>query len=119
LVRRVGTLHFHFCLHGLEGAYSAGLYHGLLELDENYPFRAPKLYFYTPSGRFEVNTPICTSFTSFHQETWTSAWNVRTLIIATISFMYSEEPSFGARSDSIPTRQALARQSRLFNLRNP
>jgi ubiquitin-conjugating enzyme E2 J2 len=118
LVSRVGMLDFHFCLYGLEGAYRGGFYHGLLQLHENYPFRAPKLFFYTPSGRFEINTPICTSFTHFHQETWTSAWNIRTLIVATISFMYTEEPSFGCRTDSEEDRRKFARQSRQFNLKN-
>jgi ubiquitin-conjugating enzyme E2 J2 len=119
IVERVGNLNFHFCLHSLHPPYAGGLYHGLLELHENYPLRAPKLYFFTPSGRFEVNTPICTSFTHFHQETWTSAWNVRTLILATISFMYAEEPSYGCRSDSEIVRRTLALQSRSYNLRNP
>jgi ubiquitin-protein ligase len=51
-VSRVGTFNFHFCLHSLAAPYSGGFYHGLLELHESYPFRAPKLYFFTPSGRF-------------------------------------------------------------------
>lgn len=118
LVTRKGVLNFHFCLHDLEGPYAGGFYHGLLELHENYPFAAPKLIFYTPSGRFDVNLPICTSFTNYHQESWTSAWNVRTLILATISFMYSEEPSYGCRQDSNETRVRYAKSSLEFNLKN-
>ena len=90
IVVRDGLLNFHFCLYNLEGHYAEGFYHGVLELHENYPFMAPKLIFFTPNGRFDINMTICTSFTNYHQESWTSAWNVRTLILATISFMYSE-----------------------------
>ena len=67
LVTRKDFLNFHFCLYNLEGPYSGGFYHGRLELHENYPFAAPKLIFYTPSGRFDTNLPICTSFTNYHQ----------------------------------------------------
>jgi ubiquitin-conjugating enzyme E2 J2 len=111
LVARDGMLNFHFCLYNLEGPYEGGFYHGLLELHENYPFMAPKLIFYTPNGRFDTNIPICTSFTNYHQETWTSAWNVRTLILATVSFMYSEEPSYGCRTEPDSVRKDYAANS--------
>ena len=63
--------------------------------------------------------PICTSFTNYHQESWTSAWNVRTLILATISFMYSDEPSYGCRQDSHEARVGMARSSLQHNFKNP
>ena len=115
-VTREGLLKFHFCLHGLEGPYEGGFYHGMFELHHNYPFNAPKLFFYTPNGRFDLNMAICTSFTNYHQETWSSAWNVRSLILATISFMYSEEPSYGCRRDSESRRKDYARNSLSHNL---
>lgn len=67
LVVREGILNFHFCLYDMQGDFKNGFYHGLLELHENYPFKPPKLFFYTPNGRFELNVPICTSFTNYHQ----------------------------------------------------
>jgi ubiquitin-conjugating enzyme E2 J2 len=76
---------------------------------------APNLIFYTPNGRFQTNKPICTSFTSYHQESWTSAWNVRTLILATISFMYSEEPSYGCNTDTDDLRKQYAKNSLDYN----
>ena len=51
-VAREGVLNFHFCLYGLDGAYSGGYYHGVLQLSEEYPFAPPQLLFFTPSGRF-------------------------------------------------------------------
>lgn len=115
---RDGLLNFHFCLFDLEGSYKGGFYHGVLELHENYPFMAPKLIFFTPNGRFETNIPICTSFTNFHQESWTSAWNVRTLILATISFMYSEEPSYGCKTETDENRKDYAKNSLTHNKGN-
>jgi ubiquitin-conjugating enzyme E2 J2 len=88
-VAREGVLNFHFCIHGLDGPYEGGFYHGVLELSEDYPFAPPKLMLFTPSGRFEISKPICTTFTNFHKESWTSSWTVRTMITATISFMTS------------------------------
>ena len=119
LVARDGTWDFHFCLYDVEGDFAGGTYHGLLRLHENYPFHAPKLFFYTPNGRFETNTPICTSFTDYHQENWSSAWNVRSLILATISFMHASEPSFGCRKDPVNVRRALAAGSMGHNLKSP
>ena len=63
--------------------------------------------------------PVCTSFTNYHQESWTSAWNVRTLILATISFMYSEEPSYGCMTLSKEQREKFARHSLEHNMKNP
>lgn len=119
IVRRKGTYDFHFLLHGLDGDYSGGYYHGALELPTDYPFSPPKLKFFTPSGRFEVNTNICTTFTNFHKETWSTAWNVETMVIGTLSFMQSEEGALGTRSDGPAERRRLAKQSLAFNLNNP
>ena len=110
-VKRESFLNFHFCIYGLDEPYKGGYYYGLLQLHENYPFAAPKLFFYTRSGRFETDLSICTSFTHYHQESWTSAWNVRSLIIATISFMTSEEPSYGCRNDPASMRKKYAENS--------
>jgi len=73
---------------------------------------------YTPNGRYEVNMAICTSFTNYHQESWTSAWNVRSLIQATISFMHSNEPSYGCKSDPSDMRKKNARDSLSWNMEN-
>lgn len=102
----------------MDAPYQNGFYFGLLKLHENYPFAAPQLFFYTPNGRFEIDTAICASFTSHHQESWTSAWNVRSLLIAIVSFMNSEEATFGCRKDSFSIRSVLAKKSMLSNIKN-
>lgn len=104
-------MNFYFIIYNLEDEYKDGFYYGLLEMHENYPFGAPKLFFYTPSGRFEIDTPICTSFTNYHPESWTSAWNIRSLLLATVSFMTSNEGAYGCRSDSTEMKIRYAKKS--------
>lgn len=89
LLRRENHLVFHFVFYNLDEEYKSGFYHGLLELPEDYPFSPPKISFLTNNGRFEVGKSICTSFTHYHKETWSSSWNIRTILMAMISFMYS------------------------------
>ena len=89
MVSKTDFLTFHFCLYGLEEDFSSGFYHGVLQLAEDYPFSPPKIWFLTENGRFEVGKPICTTFTHYHKETWSSSWNIKTILTALISFMYS------------------------------
>lgn len=89
LLHRDTHLVFHFVFYGLDEDFKNGFYHGLLEMPEDYPFSPPKISFLTNNGRFEVGKSICTSFTHYHKETWSSSWNIRTILLAMISFMYS------------------------------
>ncbi|KAG8783919.1 hypothetical protein FRB91_000694 [Serendipita sp. 411] len=58
--------------------FEGGLYHVRITLPPTYPFRPPSLRVLTPSGRFEVDTPVCISFTNYHEELWQPAWGIRT-----------------------------------------
>jgi ubiquitin-conjugating enzyme E2 J2 len=87
---------WHFLIFGLKGCdYEGGFYHGRLMFPPEYPMKPPSIILFTPSGRFEVNTKICTSFSDFHPETWNPLWTVETIIVGLISFMMSEENSTG------------------------
>ena len=119
LVTRHDALNFHFCLFGLEEDFAKGFYHGVLELPEDYPFSPPKIRFLTENGRFEPAKPICTTFTHYHKETWSSSWNIRTILTGLISFMYSTERGIGGVFDSPARRRALAKKSLANNLANP
>lgn len=87
VVRRKDNLKFHFCLFGLDDDYRSGYYHGVLILPEEYPFSPPELRFFTPSGYFETDKAICTTFTNYHKETWSALWSVESMVLGTISFM--------------------------------
>ena len=110
---------FHFCFYDLGQDYHNGFYQGLLELPEDYPFAPPKIKFLTNNGRFEVNKSICTTFTHYHKETWSSSWNIRTILTAMISFMHSDDKGVGGISESPSVRKALASKSLAENLKNP
>lgn len=78
------------------------------------------------NGRFEVNTPVCLSFTSFHPEEWQPSWGsmccdyqlcvVRTILEAIISFFPIEsEGAIGSISCSSDLRKHFAKEV-LFGL---
>ena len=118
LVKRDQELAFHFCFYGLEEEYRGGFYHGVLDLPEDYPFAPPKIRFLTANGRFEVGKSICTTFTHYHKETWSSSWNIRTILTAMISFMYSDEKGIGGIFETGDRRRQLAERSLQENIKN-
>lgn len=72
----------HFSILGPKDSwFEEGIYHGVINLPPNYPFKPPTLQMITPSGRFTVNTNICLSNTSFHPESWSPAWGIETFLI--------------------------------------
>ncbi|GBE82480.1 UBC-like protein [Sparassis latifolia] len=78
---------WHCTLRGPPGTeFEGGLYHFRILLPTEYPFRPPSIMMLTPNGRFELNTKICISFTSYHEELWQPAWGVRTAIIGLQGF---------------------------------
>jgi len=78
---------WHCTLRGPEGTeFEGGLYHFRILLPAEYPFRPPSVMMLTPNGRFELNTKICISFTSYHEELWQPAWGVRTAILGLQGF---------------------------------
>lgn len=118
LVTRHDVLDFHFCFYGLEKPYNKGFYHGILKLHSNYPFEPPSITMVTPSGKFQVNKPICTSFTSYHKESWSITWTIKTLIVGFLSFMLDSEMGIGVMVTSEKEKERLARDSLRFNLQN-
>lgn len=92
-------LKWYFIVHGLiETPYENGVYYGKIQLPNEYPLKAPDFYFMTPNGRFEINKKICTSFSGFHQESYTSVWNILTMMEGLISYMTEEDPVLGVGS---------------------
>ena len=76
-------LDWHFVLLGANNTvYEGGVYHGQIQLDQEYPIKPPRIIFLTESGRFEVGVPICLSITSHHAETWQPVWDIRLCLTA-------------------------------------
>ena len=57
-----------------KGPYEKGYYHGLLIFPADYPLKPPQIRMLTPSGRFEVNTPLCLQ--SLKTEIWSPSWTI-------------------------------------------
>ncbi|KAG8985902.1 hypothetical protein FRB94_004924 [Tulasnella sp. JGI-2019a] len=97
--------------------FEGGLYHCRIQLPAEYPFKAPSIMVLTPNGRFELNKPICISFTSYHEELWQPAWGVRTAIIGLQGFFPLKGENavgVGAVEYPIAERKRLAALSRCW-----
>jgi hypothetical protein len=115
-----------------------GIYHGRILVPPEYPFKPPAFSFLTvrcevpkatrvwqapltlahlcqqPNGRFEVNTKICLSISSYHPEHWQPSWSIRTALVAlTAFFPTTGDGAIGALAYSKEERKALAAASRL------
>ena len=112
----------HFILTGPEDTpYDGGLYHGLLRLSNEHPKSPPRIFFFTPSGRFvtykypvSVNDGgICASFTAYHPESWTSTYTIDTILKGFLSFMCDDKDTshIGADVKPVEVRRSLAAAS--------
>jgi ubiquitin-conjugating enzyme E2 J2 len=99
--------------------YSTGEYLAKIIFPKDYPFKSPDFMVITPNGRFEPNTKICLSYSSYHPETWNPAWNVLSMIQGLISFMAEESQAIATIKKSEAERKKLAEKSREFNLAQP
>lgn len=103
-----------------ETPFENGVYFGKILLDEQYPLKPPNFIFITPNGRFETNKKICTTFSAYHQETYTSTWNIMSMMQGMISFMTDIVPDTGIGSikTSNTERINLAKMSLNWNKQN-
>lgn len=113
---------WYFLVHGLlDTPYEDGVYFGKITLPNNYPFAPPDFVFLTPNGRFQTNKKICTTFSSYHKESFSTAWNILTMMEGLISFMTEEatpDTGIGSIMTSIEERKQLASTSISWNLEN-
>jgi ubiquitin-protein ligase len=90
---------WYFIVYDLQDTpYDTGVYYGNVYLPPEYPLKPPDFVFRTPNGRFEVDKKICTTFTGFHQDTYTSTWNIMTMMEGMISFMTDDVDTAGIGS---------------------
>ena len=103
---------WHFTIAGPpETAFEGGRFHGRMVFPPEYPMKPPDVYMLTPNGRFETNTKICLSYTSFHPEEWQPAWGVRTMLDALTGIFPLDQPGVGALKYSASERKSLAKSS--------
>lgn len=96
--------------------YENGVYLGKVFIPAKYPFAPPDFQFLTPSGRFEINKKLCTSFTGFHKELYSPSWNISSMCCGLISFMTDdsnkiESKGIGGISSTTEYKQQIAKES--------
>lgn len=115
-------LTWYFIIHDLQNTpFTGGVYFGKILLDSQYPLKPPHFIFITPNGRFETNKSVCTSFSAYHQETYTSTWNIMSMMQGMISFMTDTDPEakgVGSIQSSQEVRTQLAQESLQWNKNN-
>lgn len=114
-------LSWYFIVHDLQDTpFEGGMYFGKILLNEQYPLKPPNFIFLTPNGRFETNKKICTTFSAYHEETYTSTWNIMTMMEGMISFMTDINPDKGVGSitTSDDCKKKLAKSSIEWNSNN-
>jgi ubiquitin-conjugating enzyme E2 J2 len=91
-------------------SFWGGVYVLKISLPQDYPYSPPDFIMLTPNGRFTPGSRICTTFSSYHPETWTPAYNLTTLLVSFVSF-FSDETASGVGSvysDSAAKRKLAA-----------
>lgn len=111
----------HFILPGPEDTpFDGGLYHGMIRLNNEHPYKAPNIHMITPNGRFmaeEYPIPsgsrgICTTASAFHPSDWTPMNNLETVIKGFISLMCDPYDGGVGGINSTPTEtKKLAKNS--------
>lgn len=112
---------FYFLLKPAHKPYANGLYIGKIVLPDNFPHTAPNYYMLTPSGRFNINAPICLSNSGYHNTTWNPHWTIVNITKGFLSILLSENQSdFGLNHihNSVEIREKLASDSIEYNIKN-
>jgi ubiquitin-protein ligase len=108
-----------YCLiYGLnEEEYKDGEYIFNIKMSNNYPFDPPDFYFLTPNGRFDINKKLCFSNSSYHKESWSPLWTIKTIILGFLSFFLEKNSSggIGHINTSSKDKQFLASLSKEYN----
>jgi ubiquitin-conjugating enzyme E2 J2 len=108
---------WYFLVCNLDDPYKYGYYIGRVIVDSEYPMKPPLSYkFFTPSGRFSVGEKICVSNSSYHLDTWSPLWNMKTIILGLVSiFLDGKEFGIGHISTHVELKRSLAIQSFEYN----
>src|SRR5439155_10850268 len=84
-------LKWYYCIYNLDDErYRGGEYYGLVELNHDYPLKAPSYYVYTPNGRFVIDKPICTTNSAFHPRDWQPTWTMSAILRGFLSLFLED-----------------------------
>ena len=99
-----------------EEGYKNGQYIFNIKMSPNYPFDPPEFYFLTPNGRFDIDKKLCFSNSSYHKESWSPLWTIKTIILGFLSFFLEKKSSgVGHLTLSIDEKIIFAEKSQEYN----
>ncbi len=101
-----------------DSPYAGGYYHGILIFTQQYPFKPPSIFMYTPNGRFETRRRLCLSISDYHPEEWNPAWGVSSILTGLLSFMLEKSKALGTIETLHREKVKFAKQSLEFNLKD-
>jgi ubiquitin-protein ligase len=112
------TLLWYFLVRGIEDSdYAGGFFIGKIIHNPEYPVKPPDFMMLTPNGRFDFEKKICLTNSSYHLESWSAAWNIRTMLLAFLSIMADDSTSGISHIKESPTkRKQLAKDSIKYNM---
>ena len=114
----INHLHWFCLIHSLqEDVYKDGEYLFHIALSPRYPFEAPDFYIYTPNGRFSIKTKLCFSNSSYHNESWSPIWSIKTIIMGFLSFFLDKESRGAGHLNNVTdeAKKKFAVQSKAYN----
>lgn len=94
-----------------EEPFKGGEYIVHLQINKDYPFKAPVYRMLTPNGRFEAGQTVCNDFSHYHQNTYPATVSLSTLVTMFVRHLQSEDPGIGAIKTSFAQKQTLAKES--------
>lgn len=119
---KTNTLTWYFLIKGQKDTpYYGGEYIGKIVHSPEYPAKPPKYFMLTPTGRFNVNIELCLSNSSYHPESWSSNWNIKSILIAFYSvFLDDKDNGAGFVYPSPPNseRVKMAKDSGAYNAKH-
>lgn len=101
-----------------DSPYFGGYYHGILIFTQQYPFKPPSIFMWTPNGRFETRRRLCLSISDYHPEEWNPAWGVSSILTGLLSFMLEKSKALGTIETLQHEKIKYAKQSLEFNLKD-
>lgn len=102
-----------------EDEYINGEYIFNIRMSPNYPFEPPEFFFLTPNGRFDTKKKLCFSNSSYHKESWSPMWTIKTIILGFLSFFLEKNSSgIGHLITPIDDKKILANNSSDYNKKN-
>jgi ubiquitin-protein ligase len=110
-------LDWYCMIYGLEEpGFTGGEYIFNIKMAPNYPFDPPEFYFLTPNGRFDTGKKLCFSNSSYHKESWSPMWTIKTIILGFLSFFLEKSSSgIGHLTTDVTEKATLAALSSGYN----